>query len=78
MGILIGSAVVPIVLCMSWARLTGPAMMSGAIGGTVVGLTVWLSVAASRPGGLGNFFENTGVCPCMSSFNRNVFYKSLN
>ena len=66
------------VLCMSWARLTGPAMMSGAIGGTVVGLTVWLSVAASRPGGLGNFFENTGVCPCMSSFNRNVFYKSLN
>ena len=61
MGILIGSAVVPIALCMSWARLTGPAMVSGAIGGTVTGLTVWLSVAASRPGGLTLFFENTGA-----------------
>ena len=61
MGILIGSAVVPIALCMFWARLTGTAMISGAIGGTAVGLTVWLSVSASRPGGLENFFENTGA-----------------
>ncbi|CAH1774641.1 unnamed protein product [Owenia fusiformis] len=62
MGILIGPAVVPVSLCMFWARLTGKAMVAGTMGGVTIGLTVWLSVAASHKGGLGPnyFFENTG------------------
>ncbi|XP_061180272.1 uncharacterized protein LOC133188802 [Saccostrea echinata] len=62
MGILIGSAVVPIALCMCWERLTGSGMVAGAVSGTVLALITWLSVAASNKGGLSpeKFFENTG------------------
>ena len=60
MGILIGSAVVPIILCMFWARLTGVAMTAGAISGAVIGLTTWLIVTSTYPGGLANFLENSG------------------
>ena len=62
MGVLIGSAVIPITLCMFWARLTGVAMMAGALGGTFIGVVSWLSVAAIKyDGGLYNFMENTGI-----------------
>ena len=61
MGVLIGSAVIPITLSMFWARLNGVAMISGAVGGCVIGLTCWLSVAASYDGGLNNFLDNTGM-----------------
>lgn len=62
MGILIGSAVVPITLCMCWERLTGNGMIAGAVSGTFLALITWLSVAATNEGGLypGTFFENTG------------------
>ena len=35
-------------------------MIVGAIGGTVVGIVAWLAVAGTRPGGLGEFLDNTG------------------
>ncbi|XP_033764344.1 urea-proton symporter DUR3-like [Pecten maximus] len=60
MGILIGSAVVPIALSVSWDRLTGEGMMAGSISGTILAIIVWLSVASSYDGGLGRFLENTG------------------
>ena len=60
MGVLIGSAVIPISLCLFWSRLTGPAMMTGAIGGAVLGLVSWLVVSSFQPGGLRNFFDSTG------------------
>ncbi|XP_021366508.1 urea-proton symporter DUR3-like [Mizuhopecten yessoensis] len=60
MGILIGSAVVPIALSVSWDRLTGEAMMAGSISGMVLAVIVWLSVASTYKGGLSLFLENTG------------------
>ncbi|CAH1784663.1 unnamed protein product [Owenia fusiformis] len=61
MGVVIGSAVVPLALCIFWSRLTGEAMMAGAIGGCTLGLTSWLTMAAIRPGGLSDFISNTGA-----------------
>jgi len=60
MGVLIGSAVIPISLCLFWTKLSGPAMTAGAIGGAVLGLVSWLIVSAYQPGGLANFFDSTG------------------
>ncbi|XP_060071327.1 uncharacterized protein LOC132551230 [Ylistrum balloti] len=60
MGILIGSAVIPIALSVSWDRLTGEAMIAGSISGTILAVIVWLSVASTYEGGLGRFLENTG------------------
>ncbi|ELU11212.1 hypothetical protein CAPTEDRAFT_212836 [Capitella teleta] len=60
MGVIIGSAVIPIVLSMTWARLTSSGMSSGAIGGSVLGLTAWLISASQQDGGLSNFLESTG------------------
>ena len=74
MGVIIGSAVVPIALSLFWSRLNGCAMMSGAIGGAVLGVISWLAVAAVQPGGLGNFFASTGesiVC-CVTSARRSL------
>jgi Na+/proline symporter len=67
MGILIGSAVIPITLCMCWERLTGDGMVAGAVIGTVLALITWLSVAATNNGGLNseNFFQNTGNEVCL-------------
>ncbi|XP_048249148.1 urea-proton symporter DUR3-like [Haliotis rufescens] len=60
MGILIGSAVIPITLSMFWERLTSAAMMAGSIGGAIIAIVVWLSVASTYPGGLDDFLINTG------------------
>ena len=63
MGVMIGSAVVPIALCMVWTRLTGLGMKCGSLIGAAVGIIVWLTVASTRKGGLSNFFESTGRHP---------------
>ncbi|KAK7450506.1 hypothetical protein BaRGS_00039937, partial [Batillaria attramentaria] len=60
MGVLVGSAVVPITLCMFWGRLTGTAMIAGSVVGMVLALATWLGVAATYEGGLSNFLDNTG------------------
>ncbi|KAK6177025.1 hypothetical protein SNE40_015215 [Patella caerulea] len=60
MGVLIGSAVIPIGLAMFWDRLTSCAMISGSISGTVLALIVWMSVASTYEDGLSNFLTNTG------------------
>ena len=66
MGILVGSAVVPITLSMFWGRLTGVAMVAGSVGGTLLALITWLSVASTYEGGLGNFLDNTGEFEILS------------
>ena len=42
MGVLIGSAVVPIACCLSWRKCTATAAISGAWGGLAASLTCWL------------------------------------
>ncbi|XP_041377330.1 urea-proton symporter DUR3-like [Gigantopelta aegis] len=60
MGVMIGSAVIPIALALFWERLNSIAMMSGAIGGVIIAFTVWLSVASTYEDGLREFIKNTG------------------
>ncbi|KAL5014496.1 hypothetical protein ScPMuIL_008766 [Solemya velum] len=60
MGILIGSAVLPIALAMTWDRLTGEGMIAGSVGGTALALISWLAVSSTYEGGLYDFFKNTG------------------
>jgi len=62
MGIVIGSAVIPITLSLFWCRLTPVAMTTGAVAGAVLGLFSWLVVSALQPAGLGDFFASTGTC----------------
>ncbi|KAI8795166.1 urea-proton symporter DUR3, partial [Biomphalaria glabrata] len=59
MGILVGSAVIPITLAMFWERLTSGAMMAGSIGGAAMAISVWLGVASTYEGGLGSWWTNT-------------------
>ena len=61
MGVLIGSAVFPITLAMFWGRANSIGMISGAVGGALLGLISWLSVASSYDGGLTSFIDNTGI-----------------
>lgn len=61
MGILIGSAVIPIVLCMFWERLTGVGMIAGSITGSSLALVAWLVTASFEEHGLTNFMDNTGM-----------------
>lgn len=61
MGVMSGPSVVPIVLSISWTRLSGAGMISGSVGGILVGVAVWLGVASAEPGGLSNFYQNTGI-----------------
>ena len=49
MGILIGSAVIPIALTILWKRTNRVAATAGAVIGLLVAVTTWVSVAASLP-----------------------------
>lgn len=49
MGVLIGSAVIPIALTISWKKTNKYAATIGAIGGLVVALGTWIGVAMSLP-----------------------------
>ncbi|XP_074654736.1 uncharacterized protein LOC141908541 [Tubulanus polymorphus] len=60
MGIVIGSAVIPITLAMFWQRLNAEGMVIGALVGMVTGIVSWLIKSALLPGGLRNFIANTG------------------
>jgi len=48
MGILIGSAVIPIALTITWSRTTRGGAVSGALIGVVLALLTWTSVAAGE------------------------------
>merc|ERR1711988_2076257 len=61
-GILISSSVVPIAVSILWARATCYGAISGVVGGAIAGMSVWLSLASTFPGGLSaaTFVKNTG------------------
>lgn len=61
MGVLTGSAVIPIVFTMFWGRLTSIGVIAGSVGGTLLALSVWLGVASSLEGGLNDWWTNTGM-----------------
>lgn len=46
MGVVIGSAVIPVAFSISWKKCSGVAAISGAISGLVMGLASWLIYAA--------------------------------
>ena len=49
-------------MSITWARATSTGLMSGVVGGCVLGLISWLSLASTYPGGLSaeTFLKNTG------------------
>jgi Na+/proline symporter len=42
MGVFLGSAVVPIALCVTWSKANKIGCIVGAVGGFVAGLIAWL------------------------------------
>ena len=49
MGVLIGSAVIPIALTITWKRTNKHAAVGGAVAGFVVAVSTWVGVAMSLP-----------------------------
>jgi urea-proton symporter len=49
MGVLIGSAVIPIALTITWKKTDKHAAVAGAIGGLVIALAAWIGTAVSLP-----------------------------
>ena len=49
MGVLIGSAVIPIALTITWKKTDKNAAVAGAIGGLVVALAAWIGTAITLP-----------------------------
>jgi len=65
MGILIGSAVIPIALTITWSRTTRGGAVSGALIGVVLALLTWTSVAASESGGVVDIASLGGAFPML-------------
>ena len=45
MGVVIGSAVVPIAMSLTWAKCSAAGAMSGAIGGLLAAVATWMATA---------------------------------
>ena len=66
MGILIGSAVIPIALTITWSRTTRGGAVSGAlIGVMLLALLTWTGVAASESGGVVDIASLGGAFPML-------------
>lgn len=50
MGVIIGSAVVPIALMLLWRKANAAGAISGAVGGCALGIVAWLGVAKAEYG----------------------------
>ena len=65
MGILIGSAVIPIALTITWSRTTRGGAVSGALIGVILALLTWTSVAASEANGVVDIASLGGAFPML-------------
>ena len=65
MGILIGSAVIPIALTIIWNKTTRAGAVSGALIGVVLSLTTWTGVAASEADGVVDIASLGGAFPML-------------
>nr|QPB67292.1 urea active transporter 3.2 [Bangia sp. ESS1] len=58
MGVIIGSAVAPVAMAISWAKCSGAGAVAGAVGGLCLAIASWLGYASTFPGGVN--IDNTG------------------
>ena len=65
MGILIGSAVIPIALTITWSKTTRAGAVSGALVGVCLSLLTWTSVAASEADGVVDIASLGGPFPML-------------
>jgi Na+/proline symporter len=60
MGVILGSAVVPIALCITWSRANKWGCIGGAISGFFSGLIAWLVTTSALNGGVVNVTTSGG------------------
>lgn len=60
LGVVVGSAVIPVVLAVVWHRTTGSGVVVGVVAGFLCGFTAWLVYASRFDRGLTRFEANTG------------------
>ena len=65
MGILIGSAVIPIALTITWSKTTRGGAVAGALIGVMLSLLTWTSVAASEADGVVDVASLGGAFPML-------------
>ena len=65
MGILIGSAVIPIALTITWSKTTRAGAVAGALIGVMLSLATWTSVAASEANGVIDIASLGGAFPML-------------
>ena len=65
MGILIGSAVIPIALTITWSKTTRGGAVAGALIGVMLSLLTWTSVAASEADGVIDIGSLGGAFPML-------------
>jgi len=65
MGILIGSAVIPIALTITWSKTTRAGAVAGALIGVMLALLTWTSVAASEANGVVDIASLGGAFPML-------------
>jgi len=65
MGILIGSAVIPIALTITWSKTTRAGAVAGALIGVILALLTWTSVAASEANGVVDISSLGGAFPML-------------
>ena len=65
MGILIGSAVIPIALTITWSKTTRAGAVSGALVGVCLSLATWTGVAASEADGVVDIASLGGPFPML-------------
>ena len=65
MGILIGSAVIPIALTITWSKTTRAGAVAGALIGVMLSLLTWTSVAASEANGVIDISSLGGAFPML-------------
>ncbi|CAH1784392.1 unnamed protein product [Owenia fusiformis] len=59
-GIPVNCAAIPVILSVTWSKVTYQGMISGVVCGCVFGISVWLIIASTYDGGLADFLKNTG------------------
>ncbi|KAH7890245.1 urea transporter [Phlebopus sp. FC_14] len=60
MGVILGSAVVPIALCVTWSKASRVGCIAGAVIGFAAGIAAWLGVTSSLNGGVINVITSGG------------------